>query len=268
VIGAEADALRRLLMSHQSGALLALLFDYDGTLTPIVPHPWLAELAPETRLLLGRLAKHPRVRLGFLSGRALDELIRMVGLADVYYCGTSGLELDLRGKRVVPPQAEGCARLTKELAGALENIAAGAFGSWIEKKPFGLTVHYRAVAAALIPAFREKINHALHPFANRIRIVPGPAAIEITPNVGWNKGSAVRMIVQDIGPGAVSFYAGDHVNDNEAMQAVLDLGGVALGIGPSAPLASCDRLLDPSALIGFLQNLVERIDHFAPTNAE
>ncbi len=38
------DVLMPLVAAHHAGEKLILLFDYDGTLTPIVEHPWLAKL--------------------------------------------------------------------------------------------------------------------------------------------------------------------------------------------------------------------------------
>ena len=263
----ESDLTRQLLAAYENGAHIALLFDYDGTLAPIAPHPWLAELPSETRILLQRLAQQPRLYLGVLSGRALDELIQMVGLGSLYYCGTSGLELDLRGKRILPPQAVQSAGLIEVLAGALQSIAAGAPGAWLEKKPLGLTVHYRGVSAALIPAFRDRINHVLHPYGQRIRVIPGRSAVEITPNLGWTKGTAVHRIIQDVGTNTMPFYAGDGANDSEAMEAVRSLGGITLGIGSQPPSAALARLPDPQALMNFLQTLLENLEHHAADRA-
>jgi trehalose-phosphatase len=106
VTAAAPEVTRQLIAAYQSGIPIVLLFDYDGTLTPIVAHPWLAEISADGRKLLQDLIRQPRLHLAILSGRSLDELIQMVGLADLYYCGTGGLELDLRGKRLLPPHAE------------------------------------------------------------------------------------------------------------------------------------------------------------------
>jgi trehalose-phosphatase len=258
-----AEVTGQLLRAYQSEAPVVLLFDYDGTLTPIVPHPWLAELPPPTRQLLQGLIRQPRLHLGILSGRRLDELIQMVGLADVYYCGTGGLELDLRGKRLLPPRAEQSKPLIRELAHALQNVAAGALGAWVEEKPLGLTVHYRAVAPALIPAFREKVNHVLRRYEHQVRVLPGPAAIEVTANLGWNKGTAIRMIANDIGSNAVALYAGDNANDADSMEAIRALGGITVGIGTQAPSTAACRLADTAALAAFLQSFLEKIEPLA-----
>ena len=56
----------RLLRTYRAGQPLALLFDYDGTLVPIVEHPTLARLTPHRRGLLQRLAEQPRLIVGVL----------------------------------------------------------------------------------------------------------------------------------------------------------------------------------------------------------
>jgi trehalose 6-phosphate phosphatase len=257
-----AEISRQLLAAYQGGAEVALLLDYDGTLTPIVAHPWLAEISAETRELLQQLIEQPRLHLGILSGRSLEELIQMVGLANLYYCGTSGLELDLRGKRLLPARAEEAALFIDALAGSLQGLAAGASGAWVEKKPLGLTVHYRAVGPALIPAFRERVNHVLNGYDGQVEVVPGPAAIEITAKLGWDKGTAVYMIVNDIGSKVVPFYAGDFANDAVAMQAARNLGGIAVGVGTQAPAANC-CLSDTLALTAFLQSFLEKVRQLA-----
>jgi len=260
VTAIEPELTRRMLSAYNSGVPIVFLFDYDGTLAPIAPHPWLAELPAETRRLLQSLALQPGVHVGILSGRALDELIQMVGLANLYFCGTSGLELDLRGKRVYPPDAVQSARFIDELARVLQNVAGGAPGAWVELKPLGLTIHYRAVSPALIPGFRDRINRVLHSYGERIRTISGRSAIEVTPNLGWTKGSAVHRIVQDIGPKTLPFYAGDGANDADAMEAVQSLGGITLGIGSQAPSAALARLADSSELVSFLQAFLADVE--------
>jgi trehalose-phosphatase len=260
VTSAVPEVTRPLITAYQSGVPIVLLFDYDGTLTPIVPHPWLAEISTDTRRLLQQLARRPGLHLGILSGRALDELIRMVGLADVYYGGTGGLELDLCGKRLLPPHAEQSMSLVNELARSLQTVTAGASGAWVENKPLGLTVHYRALSAALIPGLRERINHVLRRYEGQIRVLPGPMAIEITANLGWNKGTAVRMIVNDVGPDALALFAGDGANDADAIEAVRALGGITIGIGAQTSPVVTSRLQDPAALAAFLQSFLENVE--------
>jgi len=260
VTAAEPEISGRLITAYRKGGRVALLFDYDGTLAPIAAHPWLAEMPADTRTVLQKLGRLPRLHIGVLSGRALDELIQMVGLADLYYCGTSGLELDLRGKRVLPAQREECATLIDDLARSLHSVAAGASGAWIENKPLGLTVHYRGVEPALIPAFRVRVTHVIHAMGDKIRATSGRAAIEVTPNIGWTKGSAVKNILENIGPNVFPLYAGDSGNDAAGMEMVSAFGGITIGIGAHAPMRASISLEGPPELATLLQAFLEDLE--------
>src|SRR5207244_4352464 len=82
------------------GAGLVAILDYDGTLTPIVPSPQAAVLAPSVRTTLERLATSDRARLAILSGRALADVRARVALDDVIYGGCHGLEIRGGGREV------------------------------------------------------------------------------------------------------------------------------------------------------------------------
>lgn len=255
---APADALlARLVQTHRRGGQLVLLFDYDGTLAPIVGHPALARLDPATRELLGRLAGLPRVLVGILSGRMLDELAEMVSLAKLCLAGTAGLELHLYGTRLAHPQAERARPWIAHLAGQLDGLPAAFPGAWLENKGLGLTVHYRNVPAKRAGLLRAEVERAVAALAQPFRLTDGPMAVEIVPELGWNKGTAVQRILDSLsGDDVCVLYAGDEANDADALETVAAMGGIALGIGPQAPDAARHRLPDPAALIAMLGQLL------------
>jgi trehalose-phosphatase len=248
--------LGRLQSAYRGGARLVLLFDYDGTLAPIVPHPRLARLALEMERVLEALSRQPRLFVGIVSGRMIDDLKAMVGLPGLYYCGTNGLELDLHGERIVHPQAGKKSGVINDLALRLEAALAEYSGAWVEKKRFGLTVHYRAVARHLIEDLRLRTEQVLRPFGSHMDVLDGPMAVEVTLALGWTKGSAVGMIVEDAGQDVFPLYAGDEDNDGPAFEAVTALGGIAVGVGPRAPATVHDRLPGPAALANFLSDFL------------
>jgi trehalose-phosphatase len=57
---------------------VALLLDYDGTLAPIAPHPDLAIFPLETKNVLQRLSNVPDVYISIISGRSVDNVMKMV----------------------------------------------------------------------------------------------------------------------------------------------------------------------------------------------
>ncbi len=54
---ASQAILQRLVAAYGRGERLVLVFDYDGTLTPLVAHPRLAHLDPALRGVLARLTR-------------------------------------------------------------------------------------------------------------------------------------------------------------------------------------------------------------------
>jgi trehalose-phosphatase len=253
------EHLERIVDRRDRGGSALLLFDYDGTLTPIVAHPALARLSPAARGMLAGLTACPGVRVGVVSGRALDDLMECVGLPGLDYAGTGGLELSVGGVRLVHPEAVKVAPLLESLAGRLAPVSREYPGVWLEGKPFGMTIHYRAVAPERMEACRGFVGGLLAPWANDLRIVDSTMAVEITPDLCWTKGSVVRMLYDRIKRPAGLLYAGDSRGDAEALAAVDALGGIAIGVGPEAPEAARFRVPDPAALLEAIKPLLDRL---------
>src|SRR5258708_15644087 len=69
---------------------LGLVFDIDGTLSPLAPTPDLARLYPGVVPLLERASKY--VHVAIMTGRAIDDGAAMVNVDGLTYIGTHGLE--------------------------------------------------------------------------------------------------------------------------------------------------------------------------------
>jgi len=252
--------LKQLVTSYHSQKRLALIFDYDGTLTPLAAHPRLARLDPLLRERLAQLAALPRVTVGVVSGRGLDNLISMVDLDTLSYGGSTGLELQHAGDRFISPEALKSRARFDALCTTIEAQLVDYPGAWVEKKPFGFTVHYRQLPADRFASFKTQMLSLLAPHSDHLHILDGPLALEALPAIGQDKGTALRSIVAQCGAEpVVALYAGDAINDEPALTAVLELGGIALGIGPEPPAVAEYRLPDPTALHGLLAALAEEI---------
>ena len=57
-----------------------LLFDYDGTLTPLMPDPGEANLPPMVRDCLATLVSGGKYIAGVISGRSLEDVAAKVGV--------------------------------------------------------------------------------------------------------------------------------------------------------------------------------------------
>ena len=199
--------LGRLSRLYRSGRPIALLFDYDGTLAPIRPIPAEATLPKSVRRALVRLTECANVGVGVISGRALADVQQMVGIDGIYYSGTSGMEIDLRGRILRPPGcALACAPLD-QIAGRLTDVATRYPGARVEQKQFGLTLHYRAVAKKWVSRLKHDAFEAIWPWIGEMRINDVTLGLEVVPEVGWDKGRAVREILSDMGLETFPVYA-------------------------------------------------------------
>jgi trehalose 6-phosphate phosphatase len=248
-----------ILSAYHAGEKLALLFDYDGTLTPIVQHPWEAKLDPRTRELLAALSVVPHVHGGVFGGRRLDDLEQLVGLPKLFYCGLSGVEMRLAGTLHVHPAAAENVTLIDEMVRRLAAIEHVYPGAWVEHKRYGFAVHYRGVAAALVEEVHARILSFLERNARQLRIVDGPLAVEVTVAETWSKGDAVRRLVGHIGEPVFVVYAGDSATDASAFEVVTALGGVAVGVGALAPTSATAHLDSPEMLVSWLDSLLHAL---------
>jgi trehalose 6-phosphate phosphatase len=74
------------------GHRLLWVFDFDGTLSPIVPDRAAARLHRECERMLRFLARSPWNRVAVLSSRTLDDVGSRVPVPGVFIGGASGLE--------------------------------------------------------------------------------------------------------------------------------------------------------------------------------
>ena len=196
----------------------AVLCDVDGTLAPIVPRYEDARLLDGARELLLRLRDRMRL-LGFVSGRGLADLDRMVGIDGCAYAGNHGMEL--RSPGGVPRLAPGVAEHLASIAGfaarwPAERLAEG--GLRMEPKGATITVHARG---AHDPVAAGLLLEAIAADARAHGLVPtgGREVLEVRPPLAVNKGTAVRALLDGSGARR-AMYIGDDRTDADAWRAL------------------------------------------------
>jgi trehalose 6-phosphate phosphatase len=224
----------------------ALLLDVDGTLTPIVARPQDATVPEETRALLRELAGRYAL-VACVSGRSSAEARRIVGVDEVFYIGTHGLEL--------APEADAWRDQIERFATTVEWPS-----EWTENKGLSLTFHYRQSAEP------ERSRQELRRIAESAEEVGlnarfGRMTLEILPPVDIGKGSAIRSLLDERGLDR-ALYAGDDATDLDAFRA---LEGLALGIcvalasseAPPGLIEAADIVLTgPEELVELLRALL------------
>jgi len=233
---------------------LALFLDFDGTLAPIVPHPDEAEIPPGTRRVLESIVVRPDITVAVISGRALEDLRARVRM-DVILAGNHGLEISGGGLEFREPQAQDRRLPIRRICEELRERTRQIEGSEVEDKGLTASVHFRNVAPADVPGLAGLVRAVVIRSGNQFVVRPGNKVFEIVPFVRWNKGSAVRWILQrlrDRLAGTISYcYIGDDVTDEDAFRE-LD-GGVTIQVGSKAATAARFRVQNTEETRAFLE---------------
>jgi trehalose 6-phosphate phosphatase len=227
--------MRHTLGARRGDRSLAVFLDYDGTLTPSVNDPAAAVLSSAMRATLEALAD--RWPVAILSGRDRDDVEARVGVSDLFYAGSHGLDIAGRGLRRVPPEAERAIPELDEALARLTERVGGVPGVLFERKRFSLAVHHRMVADPDDVARVERaVDAAL--VGTHLRRREGKRVIELLPDVEWDKGRALRWILEVQGLDmhrTFPIHIGDDETDEDAFAA---LAGMGAGIRVGSPVAS------------------------------
>lgn len=209
------------------GSNLLLLLDYDGTLTPIVERPQDAVLSESMREVLTKVSKcYP---IGVVSGRALADVRKIVGIDGIYYSGNHGFEISGPDVELTKEEAERARPAISEICSVMKARSTQFEGMIVEDKGPTASVHYRMVAEDKVTELKELFNELVDSSVRegKIRVTRGKKVLEIRPNVDWDKGRAVEWLMDVVSKerGEVyPIYMGDDVTDEDAFLALKGKG--------------------------------------------
>jgi trehalose 6-phosphate phosphatase len=228
------------------------VFDFDGTLSTLVPERDKAELHPACRKMLSDLVTNPHNHVAILSSRTLNDLSPRVPVRGIFLGGGSGTEWRIPGLHRVTLGGKGEQRLMAIRANVMESLEkiSDLPGIDLEDKRWSVALHTRKATDTVKTELFSRLE--TWPHAAAVVMLEGPEVIEIQLLPEVNKAFGVRMLCRllkyDPSDGSVC-YAGDDRNDAVAMRWVIDLGGVAITVG-EAPLVEGARSVgDQLALV-------------------
>ncbi len=249
-----------------SATHLALLLDFDGTVSEIVNRPEDAKIAPEVLPALRALAARPDVNVAVISGRALADVRARTGLENLIYVGNHGLEIEAGATRFREPHAESLRRELRSLALQLKLALAETDGLEIEDKHLTLSIHYRRVPEQLHHWVRAVTNGAAAR-SRSFQCREGKMVLEIKPQINWNKGYAIKWILREILPSsALPIYIGDDATDEDAFTAIPE--GITIRVGEPGDSRARFYLPNVAAVGEFLQWLIQAKSHGALATAQ
>lgn len=248
-----------------------LFTDIDGTISFMAPRPDEASVVPEARAALSEIERYLDMT-GIVTGRALDMAMGLVQLPSLSYVGNHGLEWRIDGTHEDNPAAlAGRGGLQQALATIADSATRLelAQGLLLEDKRLSATVHYRQTPNP--ERFLEEMLPVLAEVAGThdLQLVPGRMIMELRPNTGISKGTALRDIVTQYGLKGVVF-SGDDISDVEGFEilgAMRDAGTIdalMIGVvGPETPVRVRDtsdvHVADPTQMSAVLTEIGRRL---------
>ncbi|XP_065871298.1 trehalose-phosphate phosphatase A [Euphorbia lathyris] len=261
------------------GKRIALFLDYDGTLSPIVDNPDCAFMSSAMRNVVKKVSKC--FPTAIISGRSCDKVYQFVGLNELYYAGSHGMDIVGPVKESVSGNYPNCVRSTdkqgeevnlfqpaseflpmiQEVLNSLIESTKNIKGAHVENNKFCVSVHYRNVDEKNWTAVAQCVHDVIKNYP-RLRLTHGRKVLEIRPVINWDKGKAVTFLLESLGLNnceeVLPIYVGDDRTDEDAFKVLRERNcgyGILVSSAPKDTNALYS-LRDPSEVMEFLKSLV------------
>jgi len=180
-----------LIAAYNSALKRVLLLDYDGTLTPFVDKPELAEPSIELKQQLKILSNSKKNRVILVSGRDKDSLGNWFNDVPITLLAEHGSFIRRAGEKKWSNIMNFNTSWKPMILTVLEKHAVKVPGSFIEQKQTSLVWHYRIAKPIHVKKYLTPLKQLLQPLAKKLnlKIEQGNMILEIRP-VGANKGTS------------------------------------------------------------------------------
>ena len=228
---------------------LAVVSDFDGTLSPFATAIYEVEMNQESLSALDKLAHLPNTTAAVLSGRHLEGLQRVCPLREpVVFGGSHGAESSWEETDLTPAMREHLATKEAEIREIMERFP----GADIEVKPFQRVLHLRALEDSDPEAAAQAYEAGLALDPGGFPRTAGKSVVEFSATQA-TKGTWIENLRERTGATAMVFL-GDDVTDEDGFRALHQPPDVGVKVG-EGKTAAVVQLADVDAVAHFLTEL-------------
>lgn len=257
------------IIEASKGKQIVMFLDYDGTLSPIVDDPDQAFMSKAMRKTVRKLARC--FPTAIVSGRCRDKVYSFVKLAELYYAGSHGMDIEGPAKgskykkgshRILFQPASEFLPMMDEVYKQLVEKTSSTPRAKVENNKFCVSVHFRCVDEKKWNELAQQVRSVLKQYP-KLRLTQGRKVLEIRPTIKWDKGKALEFLLESLGfancTDVFPVYIGDDRSDEDAFKILREKGqgfGILVSKFPKETSASYS-LQEPDEVMDFLQRLVE-----------
>jgi trehalose 6-phosphate phosphatase len=230
----------------------AYFLDIDGTLVEIASRPAAVRVSRETQRQVRWLFAATGGAVALISGRALEDMDRLLPGLMIPAAGQHGLERrDGRGRIWRLAKRD---RTHATVRARLTSLVEQHRPLILEDKGLSFAVHFRA-APRLEPLVERILREVQAELCDDYVIQPGKHVAELRPK-GADKGDTIRAFLNE--PpfrGRIPAFIGDDVTDEAGFDVVNAAGGHSVKVG-EGPTRAHWRLRDSTAVMHWLAGAV------------
>nr|GEV10399.1 probable trehalose-phosphate phosphatase 2 [Tanacetum cinerariifolium] len=271
------------------GKQIVVFLDYDGTLSPIVSDPECAFMSEQMREAVRNVSNC--FPTAIISGRSREKVFDFVKLNTLYYSGSHGMDtmgpalknnsydttyqrrsVDKEGNEsIVFQPAQDFLPAVKKILIEVTQRTQHIQGVTIEDNRFCLSVHYRHVKDEDYGSLEKEVKLVLADNPD-FHMTRGKKVLEIRPSIKWNKGDALKYLLETLAYHKSSdvfpIYIGDDRTDEDAFKVIRERGQGYPIIVSSTPrdTMALHSLRNPSEVQLFLDRLSRWGSDNATTN--
>ncbi|KAG9149301.1 hypothetical protein Leryth_003270 [Lithospermum erythrorhizon] len=171
-----------LILKRVKNRKIVMFLDYDGTLSPIVDDPDRAFMSADMRSAVKSVAKY--VPTAIISGRSRDKVSELVGLSELYYAGSHGMDI------MFP--------VTDDKSMNHLNYSKFTDKQGKEVNLFQPAHEFAPMINESWPVIAQRVHDILKDYP-RLRLTYGRKVFEVRPTIDWNKGKAVEFLLETLG---------------------------------------------------------------------